>query len=253
MKKTINRKSYNTEYDSEFICKYDERCDGWAYTRHWIYKKKSTGEYFVYSKWGQWNDSWDIKLVSEEEVKEVVKEVNSGMTHKYCAVLEDFPETKGRGFFWGKEDDDPWIKVKEKEEKDIEEKKKKGIPVIKQTERCEVCYLYDERDDKPTGEVYIFFSDEDCDYYFEFVVKCDCETAYKTMVECLYNYGYPECDLNNKYESLLGQPAVKEFVKRMGCTPYPYKDIEGIEYQYYDDSLEKEDLEEIYRKLSHKR
>lgn len=259
MKKLIQGKSYNTEYDSEFICQYAKIVDGWSDSCQRIYRKKSTGEYFEYSKWSEWNDGWNIELISEDEVNSVVKKVKSGMTHKYCAVLEDFPGTKDRGSFWGTEDDDPWhgIKVVEKRKKEMEENKKKGIAVIRKMKRCEVTYLYNEEEEEPTGEVYIFFTNDydydDDDSYFDFVVKCDCGTAYKTMVECLYNYGYPKCDLNNKYESLLDQPAVKEFLKKMGCTPYPKVYVEGIGYQYFGDSLEIDEIKEIYRELSHKK
>lgn len=244
MKKVINGKTYNTEYDSEFICKYTEKVDGWCVTWHCIYRKKSTGGYFEYRKWGSRKDSQDIDLISEENVNSIVKEVKSGMTHKYCAAMADFPETKDRGYFWGTADDDPWSgkKVEEKRNKEIEEKKNKGIPVIRFMKRCEVTYLYDEEKGESTGEVYIFFTNDydyhDKDPYYDFVVKCDCETAYKTMIECLNSYGFPECDYNNKYESLLNQPAVKEFIKRMGCTPYPKVYVEGIEYKYYGDSIE---------------
>lgn len=132
MKKTINGKSYNTEYDSELVCNYSERVDGWAFTRYWIYKKKSTGEYFVYSKWGQWNDSWDIKLISEEDVMEVVKEVKSGMTHKYVAMMAPFPGSKKKGcYFWGTTDDEPWdkknIKKRKEQEKERKEQEKKEL------------------------------------------------------------------------------------------------------------------------------
>jgi len=125
MKKVINRKTYNTEYDSVFICKYSELADGWARTSYWIYKKKSTGEYFEYSKWGQWNDSWDIKLVREGSVKDIVEKVKSGMTHKYVSMMAPFPGTKKKGcYFWGTIDDDPWDKKKIKERKEQAKEKK---------------------------------------------------------------------------------------------------------------------------------
>lgn len=123
MKKVIKGKTYNTEYDSQLICKYTEKIDGWAVTRYSIYKKKSSGEYFQYKQWSQWNDGWDIGLISEKEVESVMKEVKSGMTYKYCALQSDCPGTKQRGYFWGTSDDDPWDEMKVKERK-IKEKKK---------------------------------------------------------------------------------------------------------------------------------
>ena len=66
MKKSINGKSYNTEYDSEFICKYTLVTDSWCHSTVRIFRKKSTGEYFRFDKWSEWNDGWDIDLVSEE-------------------------------------------------------------------------------------------------------------------------------------------------------------------------------------------
>lgn len=67
MKKTINRKSYNTEYDAEFVCKYVSVIDGWAREQDFLYRKKSTGEYFLYKKWSSWNDGWDIVLVNDKK------------------------------------------------------------------------------------------------------------------------------------------------------------------------------------------
>lgn len=147
MKKTINGKSYNTQYDSEFICQYTKFADGWSESLQRIYKKKSTGEYFEYSKWGEWNDSWDINLISEDAVKKVVKEVKSGMTHKYCAMMDPFPGTKKKGcYFWGTEDDDPWDKKnikkrkeqakakKEQEKKELEERRNRILEEEKKEE-----------------------------------------------------------------------------------------------------------------------
>ena len=139
MKKVINGKSYNTEYDSEFICKYNERIDGWAATRYYIYRKKSSGEYFEYKKWSDWNDGWDIDLISEKDVEKVVKEVKSGMTHKYCAVMANFPGTRSKGYYWGTADDDPWLgkKVKEKKEQEKKELEKKRNQVMEERMREE--------------------------------------------------------------------------------------------------------------------
>lgn len=150
MKKVINGKSYNTEYDSDFICKYSELADGWARTSYWIYKKKSTGEYFEYSKWGQWNDSWDIKLVHEGSVKDIVEEVKSGMTHKYVSMMAPFPGTKKKGcYFWGTEDDDPWDKKKIKERKEQAQKEKEQERKREEEKRARI--LEDEKKEEAAG------------------------------------------------------------------------------------------------------
>lgn len=139
MKKVIKGKSYNTEYDSELICKYTEKIDGWAVTRYWIYRKKSTGEFFEYKKWSEWNDGWDIDLISEEDVEIVVKETKSGMTHKFCAFQANFPGTRRKGFFWGTADDDPWSgrKVKEKKEREKKELEEKRVRVMEERKQEE--------------------------------------------------------------------------------------------------------------------
>ena len=123
------------------------------------------------------------------------------------------------------------------------------------TDRCEVCYLYDYQTGIPTGEVYIFFTNDDDEendsYYFEFVVKADCGLAYKTMLDCLLKYGFPICDKKKKYDSLLEQPTVKEFLNIMGCTPYPMKCVEDIEYQYYGVGMVKGEIKELAWKIEH--
>ena len=114
MKKKINGKSYNTDYDSVCIAKYVEVIDGWCRTKYFIFKKKSTGEFFVYKRWSSWNDGWDISLAPVDYVKSVIAERKKGMTHKYCAVMVNMPGTRKKGYFWGVEDEDPWMKRRKK-------------------------------------------------------------------------------------------------------------------------------------------
>ena len=114
MKKIINKKSYNTNYDSVCVAKYVMVVDGWASTKYYIFKKKSTGEFFEYSKWSEWNDGWDIKLVSADYVKCVIAQRKKGMTHRYCAVMANMPGTRKRGYFWGVESENPWTRRRKK-------------------------------------------------------------------------------------------------------------------------------------------
>ena len=125
MKKTINHKSYNTEYDSVMVAQYKERIDGWAWTKMTIYRKKSTGEYFEFRKWSEWNDGWDIILVKEKYVKDVIAHNKKGETHKFIAMMANFPYTRKKGYFWGVEKDDPWM-YKDEWKKKLEGDKKKA-------------------------------------------------------------------------------------------------------------------------------
>lgn len=122
MKKIIRNKSYNTEYDSVKVAQYKERTDGWAWESKTIYRKKSTGEYFEFRKWSEWNDGWDIVLVTEKYVKDVISHNKKGETHKFIALMGNFPYTRSRGYFWGVEKDDPWL-YKENWKKHLEDQK----------------------------------------------------------------------------------------------------------------------------------
>ena len=111
MKKTINRKSYNTEYDAEFVCKFVSVIDGWAREQDFLYKKKSTGEYFLYKKWGSWNDSWDIVLVNDKKAAEIIKNVmEDGYRYEFTALMADVKGLRRGQYFWGNKEDDPWDK-----------------------------------------------------------------------------------------------------------------------------------------------
>lgn len=135
MKKTINGKSYNTEYDSEFVAQYRERIDGWAHTRYQIFRKKSTGEYFLFSKWSEWNDGWDIRVISEKMAKNVMDHNKKGENFKFCAMMAPFPGERRKGvYFWGTEDDDPWDGKKVQERK--EARKKQREETIRKSEEA---------------------------------------------------------------------------------------------------------------------
>ena len=106
-KKIINGKSYNIGYDSEKITEYVEIIDYWARTRYHVYQKKSTGEYFQYSRWSGWNDDWDIELMDEKDVLVIKDNVSKGNCYKFVAFMADFPGekgTKGGSCFWGKKE-----------------------------------------------------------------------------------------------------------------------------------------------------
>lgn len=109
MKKKINGKSYNTDYDSVCVAKYVWVVDGWCRTKYFIFKKKSTGEYFEFFGKDSWHPG-DISLISEDEAKSIIARYKSGEYYKYCAVMANMPGTRKRGYFWGKESDDPWRK-----------------------------------------------------------------------------------------------------------------------------------------------
>lgn len=133
MKKIIKGKTYNTAYDSVCLAKYEERIDGWAYTAYYIFKKKSTGEYFEYKKWSEWNDGWDIDLITEKRAKDVIGHYKKGETWKFMAIMAPFPGERKKGcYFWGNADDDPWHG--KKREKMLEDEKKRKEEMIKKAE-----------------------------------------------------------------------------------------------------------------------
>lgn len=134
MKKTINGKSYNTEYDSVKLGMYHERVDGWAHTAYYIFKKKSTGEYFEFKKWSEWNDGWDIDLISEKKAKSVIEHNKKGETWRFVAMMANFPHSRSKGYFWGDADDDPWFGKKEEERK--EEMKRRREEMVKKSEEA---------------------------------------------------------------------------------------------------------------------
>ena len=133
MKKIINGKSYNTEYDSEKIARYDVRMDGWAHTAYTIFRKKSTGEYFEFSKWSEWNDGWDINLISEKKAMDILDHNRKGEDYRFDAVMAPFPGCRKKGqYFWGTREDDPWFGKKAEERKEErkrqrEEMRKKAV------------------------------------------------------------------------------------------------------------------------------
>ncbi len=132
MKKSINGKSYNTEYDSEFICKYTSVIDSWSHSVIRIFRKKSTGEYFRYERWSSWNDGWDIALISEEKAQDIIKNVKAGLIFHYTALYSG-TRTLRKGYsMWGTEDDNPWDKKAAK--KRAEEAKAKKEAKVKKAE-----------------------------------------------------------------------------------------------------------------------
>lgn len=131
MKKIINKKSYNTEYDSKLVAVYTSIIDGWCRDKKYYYQKKSTGEYFLFSGKDSWHPG-DIRLVSEKEMKEVMSHIKKGEVYRYTAMMEVFPGTRSKGYFWGTKDDDPWDE--EKIEKRKEERKKKEEEMKKKRE-----------------------------------------------------------------------------------------------------------------------
>lgn len=133
MKKVINNKSYNTEYDSKLVAVYTNVIDGWCRTKHYFYQKKSTGEYFEFSGEDSWH-SGDIILVSEKKVKEVISHIKKGENYRYTAMMEAFPGTRSKGYFWGSEADDPWDE--EKVERRKEERRKMREDAIRKAEEA---------------------------------------------------------------------------------------------------------------------
>lgn len=114
MKKTINGKSYNTEYDSKFLAEYRRVVDGWDRTHCELYQKKSTGEYFEYWKWSEWNDGWDIHLVEDQRAEKIISMTQKGYDHLFMALMASFKRLKRGKAFWGKEKDAPWETMEEK-------------------------------------------------------------------------------------------------------------------------------------------
>ena len=108
MKKTINGKCYNTEFDSVCVATYKEIVDDWCRSTYCIYQKKSTGEYFEFNRWSSWKDDWDIKPISEEKAKDVIEQYWKGMTHRYVALMKSAPSLEMGCYFWGTEEDNPW-------------------------------------------------------------------------------------------------------------------------------------------------
>jgi hypothetical protein len=160
MKKIIKGKSYNTEFDSELVAKYHELMDGWAHTSVSIYRKKSTGEYFKFDKWSSWNDGWDIFLIDSKTAKAIVKKCGEGMTHKYFAAMEPFPGTKSKGYFWGKEEDNPWDE--EMVAKKKEEWKKEKEEIIRKSE--EAAKAKEEAGEKTWGVMRITGASDGCKF-----------------------------------------------------------------------------------------
>ena len=148
MKKVINGKSYNTEYDSEKIARYDVRMDGWAHTAYTIFRKKSTGEYFEFSKWSEWNDGWDINLISEKKAMDILAHNRKGENYRFDAVMAPFPGGRKKGlYFWGTRDDDPWFGKKAEERK--EEMKRQREETIRKAE--EAARMKEESGEKTWG------------------------------------------------------------------------------------------------------
>lgn len=133
MKKVINNKSYNTEYDSELVAVYTSVIDGWCRDKKYFYRKKSTGEYFMFSGKDSWH-SGDIDLVSEKRMKDVLSHINKGENYMYTAMMAEFPGTRSRGYFWGSKEDDPWDE--EMVEKRKEERKKHREETIRKSEEA---------------------------------------------------------------------------------------------------------------------
>ena len=146
MKKVINGKSYNTEYDSEFVAVYTSVIDGWCRDKKYFYRKKSTGEYFMFSGKDSWHQG-DIDLVSEKRMKDVLSHINKGENYMYTAMMAEFPGTKSRGYFWGSADDDPWDD--EKVEKRKEEMKRQREETIRKAE--EAARMKEESGEKTWG------------------------------------------------------------------------------------------------------
>lgn len=150
MKKVINGKSYNTEYDSELVAVYTSVIDSWCRDKKYFYRKKSTGEYFEFSGKDSWHPG-DITLVSEKKVKEVISHIKKGENYRYTAMMEAFPGTRSRGYFWGSEADDPWDD--EKVEKRKEEIRKMREETIRKAE--EAAKAKEEVGEKTWGEMRI--------------------------------------------------------------------------------------------------
>ena len=139
MKKVINRKSYNTSYDSEFVCKYVSVVDSWAREQDFLYRKKSTGEYFLYKKWSEWNDGWDIVLVNDKKAAEIIKNVvDEGYRYKFSALMTS-TRTLRRGYsFWGTKEDDPWNKKMAKLRAEKKRQEKAEMEMKKEEKQAEV-------------------------------------------------------------------------------------------------------------------
>lgn len=134
MKKTIKGKSYNTEYDSEMVASYVSVIDGWCRTRYLVYKKKSTGEYFEYTKPNSWGEGEEIKLLSDDEGEKIIKMVKAGYEYRYTAMMTSTKTLKSGKAMWGTEDENPWSKKAakkraEERKKEKEEQEKKAAEV----------------------------------------------------------------------------------------------------------------------------
>jgi len=143
MKKTIKGKSYSTGYDSEMVASYVSVVDGWCRTRYYVYRKKSTGEYFEYNKPNSWGEGEEIDLLSEGEGEKIIEMVKAGNGYRYTAMMSNARTLKKGYVMWGTEDDDPWSKKAarnraEKRKKEEEEKEKKAAEVKEEVKNDEL-------------------------------------------------------------------------------------------------------------------
>ena len=134
MRKTINGKSYSTTSDSEMVASYLSVIDGWCRTRYYVYRKKSTGEYFEYTKPNSWGEGEDIELLSDDKGEEIIKMVRAGNEYYYTAYMSSAKTLKTAYVMWGTEEDNPWNKKAgrkraEERKKEKEEQEKQAAEV----------------------------------------------------------------------------------------------------------------------------
>lgn len=134
MRKTINGKSYSTKSDSELVANYLSVIDGWCRTRYYVYRKKSTGEFFEYTAPNSWGEGEDIDLLSNDRGEEIIRMVKAGKEYYYTAYMSSTKTLKKGYVMWGTEDDNPWDKKAarkraEERKKEKEEQEKKAAEV----------------------------------------------------------------------------------------------------------------------------
>lgn len=114
MKKTINGKSYNTNYDSEFVTSYTSVIDSWCRTKYYVYRKKSTGEYFEYKKPNSWGEYEEITILDSERADKIIRMTKKGYNYYYTAYMLGCRSLRKGYCMWGTKDEDPWEKKSKK-------------------------------------------------------------------------------------------------------------------------------------------
>lgn len=164
-KKVINGVSYNVCYDAEFLCQYRYVLDGWAHSVVYVYKKKSTGQYFEYDVYGGWNDSRSISLISEKKAErriEMCKKYGEKVTLYGCLMTSVYDHysrcTRKKGYsWWWTSDKDPWMwKYDEEGQKKEKERREKEKERREQRKKERAVYVEEMKKKDESGVYGVF-------------------------------------------------------------------------------------------------